>query len=118
MHNIICEAPLLFDQNISHRLIHKIQPYFINAQQVRQIGLENATDLEIWHHAKTHGYTVVTFDADFYDFSQFYGCPPKIIWLKFGNTTTTKLADIIINNLITIDDFINNDVLACLKLSQ
>ena len=118
MHNIICEAPLLFDQNISHRLIHKIQPYFINAQQVRQIGLENATDLEIWHHAKTHGYTVVTFDADFYDFSQFYGCPPKIIWLKFGNTSTLNLANILQASLVAINEFIHDDTLACLQLTN
>lgn len=111
-------APLLFDQNISHRLGRKIAPQFPNAQQVRDLKLENATDLEIWQFAKGNGYTIVTFDADFYNFSQFYGAPPKIIWLRFGNTSTDNLAAILLASLDTITQFINASDLACLQLTQ
>ena len=84
--------------------------------QVRQLKLENATDLDIWEFAKANGYTIVTFDADFYDFSQFYSQPPKIIWFRFGNTSTDNLAAILLNNLKIINQFINDDGLACLQI--
>lgn len=35
---------LLFDQNISFRLIRKIADVFPEAKQVRELGLENFTD--------------------------------------------------------------------------
>jgi predicted nuclease of predicted toxin-antitoxin system len=59
---------LLFDQNISHRLISLIQDILPEARQVRQIGLENTSDKQIWEYAKEHDFTFVTFDGDFYDF--------------------------------------------------
>jgi predicted nuclease of predicted toxin-antitoxin system len=68
---------LLFDQNISHRLISLIQDILPEAKQVRQIGLENSTDKQIWEYAKENDYIIVTFDADFYDFSLVWGHPPK-----------------------------------------
>ena len=60
---------LLFDQNISHRLISLIQDILPEARQVRQMGLENSSDKQIWEYAKEHDFTIVTFDDDFYDFS-------------------------------------------------
>ena len=38
---------LLFDQNISFRIISKLQDVFPEAKQVRELGLENSTDREI-----------------------------------------------------------------------
>ncbi len=35
---------LLFDQNISYRLINGIIDVFPDSKQVRELGLENATD--------------------------------------------------------------------------
>ena len=46
---------LLFDQNISFRLINKISEDYLEAEQVKQLGLENYTDLEIWGYAKENG---------------------------------------------------------------
>ena len=43
---------LLFDQNISFRIISKIATHFPDAKQVRQIGIEDYSDLEIWKFAK------------------------------------------------------------------
>lgn len=43
---------LLFDQNISHRILPNIQDIFPNAKQVRELGLENLADKEIWDYAK------------------------------------------------------------------
>ncbi|MGM0566708.1 MAG: DUF5615 family PIN-like protein [Bacteroidota bacterium] len=112
---------LLFDQNISFRLVNKLSEVFPDTKQVRQLGLENATDLEIWSYAKKYDFTIVTFDSDFCDISNLKGFPPKIIWLRFGNTTTDKLAEILSIKAESIKAFINspeNKELACLEVSS
>ncbi len=58
---------LLFDLNISFRIVNKLRDVFQDSTQVRDAGLENATDTEIWNYAKDHGFAIVTFDTDFYD---------------------------------------------------
>jgi len=48
---------LLFDQNISYRIVNKLADIFPDCSQVRLEGLENATDTEIWNYAKKKGIT-------------------------------------------------------------
>jgi predicted nuclease of predicted toxin-antitoxin system len=110
---------LLFDQNISFRIIGKLQDIMPTASQVRLLGLENRTDFEIWDFAKANDYSIITFDTDFYDISLIKDTPPKIIWLRFGNTSTTQLASYIRSNLELIKEFIQNadyKDLACLEI--
>jgi len=110
---------LLFDQNISFRIIAKISSFFPKAKQVRQLGIENYSDNEIWKFAKENHYTIVTFDADFFDLSNFKGHPPKIIWLRFGNTKTDFLAEVINSKSSIIQDFILSEAysaISCLEI--
>jgi predicted nuclease of predicted toxin-antitoxin system len=110
---------LLFDQNIYFRIISKIKIKFPQAKQVRELGIENYSDLEIWKFAKEKQYTIVTFDGDFYDLSNFKGFPPKIIWLRFGNTKTDSIANIINSRQSIINSFINTSEyseIACLEI--
>lgn len=110
---------LLFDQNISFRIIPKIGIHFPEAKQVRQLGIENYSDIEIWKFAKDKEYTIVTFDGDFYDLSNFKGFPPKIIWLRFGNTKTDFIANIINSRHSIIKNFVGSaeySEIACLEI--
>ena len=110
---------LLFDQNISYRIISKIETDFPEAKQVRQLGIEDNTDIDIWKFAKDNGYTIVTFDADFFDLSNLKGHPPKVIWLRFGNTKNDFLAEIISTRKSIINEFINSEAyseIACLEI--
>ncbi len=110
---------LLFDQNISFRIIAKINLNFPEAKQVRQLGIENYSDIEIWKFARENEYTIVTFDGDFYDLSNLKGFPPKIIWLRFGNTKTDFIADIINSRNSIIKDFVSSpeySEIACLEI--
>ena len=68
---------LLFDQNISFRVVKQISKIFPLARQVRELQLENFTDRKIWEFAKEQNYTIVTFDADFYDFVTLYDTHPR-----------------------------------------
>lgn len=55
---------LIFDQNLSHRLVGLLEDPFPNSIHVRQIGLHEADDLTIWNHAKEHGLVIVTQNSD------------------------------------------------------
>jgi predicted nuclease of predicted toxin-antitoxin system len=89
---------LLFDQNISFRLLKQISQAFPEANQVKELGLENSSDSEIWEFARDSNFDIVTFDSDFYDLSVIRGIPPKIIWLRIGNTSTINIAKVLIEN--------------------
>ena len=83
------------------------------------LGIENFSDIEIWQYAKQNKFTIVTFDADFFDLSNLKGHPPKIIWLCFGNTRTDFLAEIINSKNAIIKDFIDSaeySEISCLEI--
>lgn len=110
---------LLLDQNISFRVVKKISSHFLEASQVRLLGLENCSDRKIWEFAKGNGYVVVTFDADFYDLAKLYGPPPKIVWLRTGNTTSDYIARLLVIRADVIREFVKNPKysgIACLEM--
>jgi len=112
---------LLFDQNISFRVVKGLQTIFPLVKQIRELNLENSTDREIWEYAKREGYTIVTFDSDFYDLTLVLGIPPKVIWLRFGNTSTENLITILTENQSIITEFIENPEyhqIGCLELNR
>lgn len=99
---------LLFDQNISYRIIDKIKDYFPDSKQVKELGLENKSDKEIWSYAKKYGFTIITFDSDFQDICALYGSPPKIVWLRTGNNSTDNIAAILIQRYDIIKEFLDS----------
>lgn len=111
---------LIFDQNISYRVIKLISDSFSESIHVTKAGLTDSTDLEIWTYAKRYGYSIVTFDADFLNLATLNGCPPKIILLKMGNRRTNQIAQIIISNKDLMAEFLRNDYygdIACLEIT-
>lgn len=112
---------LLFDQNISYRIVPKIADVFPLAKHVSQVGLANTEDFDIWLFAKNEGFVVVTFDSDYFDICMINGCPPKIIWLRTGNINTKAIIDLILSHKDVIVDFVSKtdyaDV-ACLEISE
>lgn len=106
---------LLFDQNISYRLIHKISDLFPSAKQVKELNLENKTDLYIFNFAKKNNYHIVTFDVDFFDISNLKGFPPKIIWIRTGNISTKHLEQLFRNKQEHIVQFLEADY-GCLEI--
>lgn len=107
---------LLFDQNISFRILKILNNHFPDSAQVRELKLEGSTDQEIWKFAKVNNYVIVSFDADFYDFSNLYGHPPKIIWLRTGNTKTLYIANLLIQKEDLIKSFLEDEEISCLEI--
>ncbi len=107
---------LLLDQNISYRLVKKLDLLFQGTQQVKNVGLENKSDRLIREFAKREPFAIVTFDSDFYDFSLTQGHPPKLIWIKSGNTTTVNLEKILSEKVPQIKRFEDDDEVSCLEI--
>ncbi len=100
---------LLLDQNISYRLPRDLQSLIPELTHVKFVGLQDAEDHEIWNYARQHDFTIVTFDADFYEIQTIKGAPPKIVWLRFGNTTRQEFADFFIRNIDKIRVFADSE---------
>jgi len=107
---------LLFDQNISFRIVKLLSTVFPNSTQVRLAGLEDATDIAIWEYAKANNFVIVTFDADFYDISLLRNHPPKIVWLRAGNLSTQEIAYLLTVHFDILTDFYSSSELSCLEL--
>ena len=107
---------LLFDQNISPRILKKLPNDFSECRQVRLVGLEDASDSEIFEFAKTNKFVVVTFDSDFVDLNALRGTPPKIIYLNTGNLTTQSVSKLILNNLLTIQHYLSAETDSILEI--
>lgn len=107
---------LLLDQNVSYRLVKKIGFQFPGTQQTKEAGLNNKSDKQVWEFAKNGGFTIVTFDSDFYDLSLTQGHPPKIIWIKSGNLTTSNLEKLLLDKAVQIQIFVDDEELSCLEI--
>lgn len=60
---------LLFDQNLSHKLVLQLADIFPDSAHVRQISLRDADDRTVWDYARDHECIIVTKDSDFADLS-------------------------------------------------
>lgn len=82
---------LLFDQNMSSRLVRCLADAFPGSSHVQLVSLDRASDDQVWEYARLNGFVIVTKDEDFNDLSVMRGSPPKVIWLQLGNCTTAQV---------------------------
>ena len=64
------------------------------AASLRSFYLQQAEDEEIFFKAREAGVVFITKDYDLIDLLEKHGPPPKIIWLRFGNTSNARLREI------------------------
>ncbi len=107
---------LLFDQNLSYRLVAALETFYPGSAHVRLLGMERANDETIWHYAKENRFAIVTQDSDFNERSVVFGYPPKVIWLKCGNTSTNRLLELLKHNQPQIVLFDSEAETGCLEL--
>ena len=83
---------LLFDENLSFRLVGPLSQLFPNSRHVRDVGLSRADDRDIWEFAQRERLAIgnVSLTAIFNERSVLYGWPSKVIWLQAGNTATRR----------------------------
>lgn len=84
---------LLFDENVSERLVSLTADIFPGSQHVTDVGLDETADFRIWEFAAIHAFAIVSKDKDFRDQSIKLGGPPKVISLIMGNCSTARIAE-------------------------
>jgi predicted nuclease of predicted toxin-antitoxin system len=82
---------LLFDQNLSPRLVRALVELFPGSTHVHSLALDQTPDALLWDFARDNGFLIVTKDVDFSDRSALLGHPPKVIWFRLGNCTTSEI---------------------------
>lgn len=82
---------LLFDQNLSHRLPDRLSDLFPASTQARLVGLDRASDAELWAYAEREGFAIVSRDVDLAEMATLRGAPPLAVWLRGGNSTTASV---------------------------
>jgi predicted nuclease of predicted toxin-antitoxin system len=71
----------------------------VTAIALRDLGLRDAEDPEIFEAAKSQGVILMTKDSDFVDLVDRLDSPPQIIWLTCGNTSNARLKEILSSTL-------------------
>jgi hypothetical protein len=61
-----------------------------DSRHVTDVGLDTATDAEIWAWAGEHDYMIVSKDSDFRQLAFLHGPPPKAVWLRMGIDDVTR----------------------------
>jgi predicted nuclease of predicted toxin-antitoxin system len=107
---------LLFDQNISFRILNRLPDSFSGSSHVKTEGLMNVSDIGIWEYARKNEFTIVSQDSDFNDINQLNGFPPKIIWIKTGNLNTEEISLLLVKQLSEIEAFLADISLGCLEI--
>ena len=86
---------LLFNQNPSPSLKETLHDLYPDSLHVRDAGLESADDIAVWAYARDRGFIIISKDADFRQLSFTLGHPPRVIWIRRGNCSTSEIASII-----------------------
>ena len=107
---------LLLDENLSRRAVAFLLDAFPETSQVALLGLEHANDRSIWDYSKTNDFVIVTKDADFFEMSNLYGQPPKIIWLKMGNQSKAATINALLTNKDAIEMALIAENKACIEI--
>lgn len=88
------------DAQISPSIAVWISEHFqVEAKSLRYLGLIEALDPDIFMKARENKAILMSKDSDFQDLLDQYGPPPQIIWVTCGNTSNTRLREILKKSL-------------------
>jgi predicted nuclease of predicted toxin-antitoxin system len=94
---------LLFDANLSPKLVDRLSGLFPGSVHVFDTGLARFTsDEAIWEYASANGFMIVTADSDFLELAKCRGAPPKVIHLENCNYRTSRVEELLRRNAIRI----------------
>ena len=96
---------LLLDENLSDRIVYRIIDLYPGSEHVKILALTHTDDGIIWEYAKANDFVVISKDSDFHQRSLLYGHPPKFIYLRIGNSPTSKIVGILRDNFDIIRQF-------------
>jgi len=107
---------LLFDHNLSPRLVNQLSDLFPESTHLYTLGMDQANDREVWAYAQSHSFTIVTRDSDYNELLVLRGFPPKVIWIRTGNCSTTEIEAMLRSHLLDIQALTSDSDLGILTL--
>ena len=108
---------LLFDENLSPNLPQRLIDIFPDSLHVRDVGMKSMIDPIVWDYAKEHDLMIVSKDSDMHDLSLVLGNPPKVIWLRLGNCSTSQVEGLLRRDFNAIELFYRDASLSLIALS-
>ena len=95
---------LWIDAQLSPALARWITAHFedVEAMAVRELGLRDAEDPEIFQAAGRASAVVMSKDSDFVDLVNRLGPPPQVVWIRCGNTSNARMRVILTSTLSTV----------------
>ncbi|MBE9128539.1 MULTISPECIES: DUF5615 family PIN-like protein [unclassified Coleofasciculus] len=109
---------LLLEKNLSDRIVAQIIDLYPDSEHVKPLALTNTDDAIIWEYAKANDFVIVSKDSDFHQRSLLYGHPPKFIYLRVGNCSTSKIVQILRDSLDIISQFGDREAESILVLGE
>jgi len=106
----------LLDENLSPRLVNRLNQLFPGLTHVRDVGLKEANDVAIFEWAKTHELGIITTDSDFVALAQRLGWPPKTVHLKQCDQPLRVIEELLRRNALRIAEFSKDANLVLLVL--
>ena len=107
---------LLFDHNLSPKLVNRLGDLFPNSNHVYYLNLDQVEDRLVWQYARENNFTIVTRDSDYNELLILLGFPPKVIWVRHGNCSTDKIENILRTHYIDIEELAKIESLGLLTL--
>ena len=108
---------LLFDENLSPRLVQLLGDLFPDSVHVRDVGLNAADDVLVWKYAQENSLTICSKDSDMHQRSFVLGFPPKVVWVRLGNCSTADVEELVRRYFTAIEAFVADDYASFLTLS-
>ncbi|AYL93776.1 DUF5615 family PIN-like protein [Mucilaginibacter celer] len=106
---------LIADENISWRLKELLPAWkILPVNEVKQ--RERLIDFKIWQYARVNQYLILTLDEEFWDLQNLNSFPPKIIWLRTGNSNTAAIASLLLKSEDLIKQFVGDGESGILEL--
>jgi predicted nuclease of predicted toxin-antitoxin system len=107
---------LLFDQNLSPRLVNRLSDLYPASNHVYLLGLDREPDKVVWEYARREDFLMVTKDADFSDLCMLLGFPPKVIWIRRGNCKTSEIEILLRHHYADVEALESDAVMGVLTL--
>jgi len=107
---------LLWDHNLSPRLVRRLADVFPGSLHVAAVGLAAADDAQVWAFAAAHGCAIVSKDSDFLQRSILFGPPPKAIRIRCGNCSTAEIEALLRRRSGQVQAFLLDETTAFLVL--
>ncbi len=107
---------LLFDHNLSPRLVNRLADIFPESNHVDNLELAQTDDSDVWVYAQNNGFIIATKDSDYNELLMLHGFPPKIIWIRRGNCSTSEIEAMLRTHINDIQTLFDDSSLGILTL--